>query len=76
MEPTAASTTSLPSDCPSSPEILRCEREIAGVEEALYAGHADVAGLCLALADWSAERRILEDEKSRPEDPGGVQGRR
>jgi hypothetical protein len=33
----------------------------------LLAGHPDVAGLCLALSDWSAELRILEDEKRRRE---------
>ena len=59
MEPSAASTTSRPSECPQSPEIQRCEREIADAENALRAGHRDVAGLCLALSDWSAERRIL-----------------
>ncbi len=57
-------------------EIKRCKREIAQIEAALLAGHPDVAGLCLALSDWSAEIRILdaelagrqdtaEDEKSR-----------
>ena len=35
-------------------------REIAEVERLLRAGHPDVEGLCLALADWSAELRILE----------------
>ena len=40
-------------------EIDRCQREIAAAEAALLAGHRDVAGLCLALSDWSAELRIL-----------------
>ena len=40
-------------------EIVRCQREIAAAEAALLAGHPDVAGLCLALSDWSAELRIL-----------------
>jgi hypothetical protein len=26
----------------------------------LLAGHPDVEGLCMALADWSTELRILE----------------
>lgn len=57
-------------------EIKRCNREIAQIEDALLAGHPDVAGLCLALSDWSTEIRILnaevvgrqdaaEDKKSR-----------
>jgi hypothetical protein len=39
--------------------IEQCRREIAAIEEQLRAGHPDVQGLCLALADWSAELRIL-----------------
>ena len=41
-------------------EMARCRTEIAAVEALLRAGHPDVAGLCLALSDWSAELRILE----------------
>ena len=41
-------------------EMARCRAEIAAVEALLRAGHPDVAGLCLALSDWSAELRILE----------------
>ena len=40
--------------------MARCRREIAECEALLRAGHPDVEGLCLALADWSAELRILE----------------
>lgn len=43
----------------------RCRREIARIEEQLRAGHRDVEGLLLALADWSAELRILEGEARR-----------
>ncbi len=32
------------------------------IEAALRAGHPDVQGLCLALADWSAESRLIEEE--------------
>ena len=46
-------------------EIERCRREIAEIEGLLRTGHPDVEGLCLALADWSAEMRLLEEEKSR-----------
>lgn len=42
-------------------EIARCHAEIATVEALLRAGHLDVEGLCLALSDWSAELRILEE---------------
>jgi len=59
-----------PSECLPSSEIERCEREIAGIEAALRGGHRDVPGLCLALSDWSAELRILEDEKRRQGKPG------
>jgi len=46
-------------------EIERCRREIAEIKALLLSGHRDVEGLCLALADWSAELRLLEQEKSR-----------
>jgi len=45
-------------------EIVRCQREIAAAEAALLVGHPDVAGLCLALSDWSAELRILQAEQT------------
>lgn len=41
----------------------RCRREIAAIEARIRGGHPDVNGLCLALSDWSAELRILENEK-------------
>lgn len=44
-------------------EIDRCYAEIADAERLLRAGHPDVQGLCLALSDWSAELRILEQEE-------------
>lgn len=68
MEPSAASTTSRPSECPQSSEIERCERGIAAVENALRRGHRDIAGLCLALSDWCVELRILQNER-RQGDP-------
>jgi hypothetical protein len=45
--------------------IERCRREIAAIEAELLAGNPDVRGLCLALSDWSAELRILQNEKRR-----------
>jgi hypothetical protein len=50
-------------------EIERCWREITLAEEALRSGHPDVQGLCLALADWSAELRLLEEERRQARDP-------
>jgi hypothetical protein len=44
-------------------EIERCEREMALAEEQLRAGHPDVEGLVLALADWAQELRILEGQR-------------
>jgi len=41
-------------------EVDRCRAEIASAERLLRGGHPDVAGLCLALSDWSAEPRILQ----------------
>jgi hypothetical protein len=48
----------------------RCRREIAAIEEQLRAGHPDLQGLCLALADWAAELRILEGEQRQEKPPG------
>jgi septal ring factor EnvC (AmiA/AmiB activator) len=49
-------------------QIDRCGREIAAAEAEILTGHADLPGLCMALSDWSAELRILQDEKRRRED--------
>jgi hypothetical protein len=43
-------------------EIDRCRAELREAERLLRSGHPDVAGLCMALADWSAELRILEGQ--------------
>jgi hypothetical protein len=50
-------------------EIERCEREIAAAEDALRGNHRDVVGLCLAISDWSVERRILEQQTLRAFEP-------
>jgi hypothetical protein len=44
----------------------RCRREIVAIEDLLQAGHGEVAGLCLALLDWSAELRILKEQRKKP----------
>src|ERR1022692_4401919 len=43
--------------------IARCRREIAAIEGQIRAGHPDLQGLCLALADWSGELRLLKDTR-------------
>ena len=43
----------------------RCRREIAAIESEILAGNPELPGLCLALMDWSAELRILQDEQRR-----------
>jgi hypothetical protein len=50
-------------------EIERCRREIAAIEAELRAGNRDIAGLCLALSDWSMELRILEQEHRQEKPP-------
>lgn len=45
----------------------RCLHEIAAIEAEILAGNPDLQGLCVALSDWSAESRILQDEKRRQE---------
>jgi hypothetical protein len=62
MEQTELSMTSPRSECQLLLEIERCEREIAEAENMLRGNHSDVAGLCLAISDWSRERRILEQQ--------------
>jgi len=44
-----------------------CRREIAAIEAAIRAGNPDLPGLCLALSDWHAELRILQNEAGRHE---------
>ena len=46
----------------------RCRREIAAIEAEIRAGNPDLPGLCLALRDWYAELRILQDEERRQEE--------
>jgi hypothetical protein len=43
-----------------APNIQRCQKEIAAIEHSLRAGHPDLLGLCLALADWSQELRLIQ----------------
>jgi len=46
-------------------EMDRCRAEIADARRLLLAGHPDVEGLCMALADWSCELRLLEEQQRR-----------
>jgi hypothetical protein len=50
-------------------EIERCRREIAEVEAEILAGNPDVRGLCLALADWSAELHIFQTRSAAVRHP-------
>lgn len=43
-------------------DIKGCRREIAAIEVLIRAGHPDLEGLCLALSDWCAELRLIEQE--------------
>jgi len=63
------------SDAEYQREIERCQREIAEIEGLLRSGHPDVEGLCLALADWSAELRLLEEERRRVHAPAASEVR-
>ena len=40
----------------------RCRQEIAVIEGLIRGGHTDLDGLCLALSDWWAELRLIEQE--------------
>jgi len=44
--------------------IERCGREIAAIEAEILAGNPDLQGLCLALCDWSAELRLLQQKST------------
>jgi hypothetical protein len=54
-----AGAHSLTSEVDRSGEIERCRREIEAVEAEIRGGNPDLEGLCLALADWSGELRLL-----------------
>ena len=63
MSPTGRATARSPErEAQWQREADRCRAEIAATEALLLAGHPDVEGLCMALADWSVELRILERE--------------
>ncbi len=46
-------------------EIKRCWQELVAIEAELLAGNTDLHGLLLALSDWSAELRILQNKQRR-----------
>jgi hypothetical protein len=63
METEEASAKSPANGSQRQRRIDRCRAEASEAERLLRAGHPDVEGLCLALADWSAAlRMILEEE--------------
>jgi hypothetical protein len=56
--------------------IQRCREEVADIERLLRAGHPDLQGLCLALADWSLESRLIQRELGlRARKPASACGR-
>ena len=61
-------------------DIDHCRREIAAIEALIGAGHPDLQGLCLALSDWFAELRLLEQEMEletkKPAEAGRAEGPR
>jgi hypothetical protein len=42
----------------------------------MRAGHPDLEGLCLALADWSAELRLIKQEMNEKEPDRSARQRR
>ena len=54
----------------------RCRREIAMIEALIRAGHPDVQGLCLALSDWWAELRLIEQMALKAEKPATAEAGR
>ena len=46
-------------------QVERCHREIAAIEREIQGGNPDLQGLLLALSDWHAELRLLQDEERR-----------
>jgi hypothetical protein len=55
-----------------SSEIERCRCEITAIEAQIRGGHPDLEGLCLALADWSGELRLLQGSNEAPETAGSA----
>jgi hypothetical protein len=43
-------------------QLRRCDAEIAQATELLLAEHLEIEGLCLAVADWSENKRLIEGE--------------
>jgi len=48
----------------------RCRREIAAIEAEIRAGNPDLPVLWLAISDWSAELRSVQDEERRQAETG------
>ena len=63
--PTVEPSVRSPESASRLREMDRCRAEIAEAQRLLRSGHPDVEGLCLMLADWSAELRLLEEEQRR-----------
>ena len=46
------------------------------IEAQIRAGHPDLEGLVLGLADWSAELRLLKQESPLRQSRAGQEGRK
>lgn len=51
---------------PKQLELARCDAELAALEDEARAGNPDVPGIALGIADWSAERKLIEREGRKP----------
>ena len=72
MRVTGGHSAKSPESASRQREMDRCRAEIAEAQRLLRAGHPDVEGLCMALADWSGELRLLESaEEQQRRQPGG-----
>jgi hypothetical protein len=55
-------------------DTARCRREIAAIEALIASGHRDLHGLCLALSDWCAELRLVDEEMAmRQKEPAAAE---
>jgi hypothetical protein len=50
-------------------ELACCDAEIAQAKAALAAGHPEIEGLCLAVADWAENKRLIEAEMLKEAEP-------
>lgn len=59
-EPSQSTLSSVPT---RQRDIELCQAVIADIDSLIRAGHTDIQGLLLALADWSAELQCLINQR-------------